>query len=464
MKRILFFLITLISFIEGYGQTSFTADILFARRSIFIRDRYVDSVQNDTAFMNRVRSVPTSDAVRRFVEGRLAGISGITGTVDPDELAIGAAGNTLTSKDDFKFVESTKYLLNARYLRSEFLAFQSNSVPVGNTNYFIVQPAISDDVDSTTRLLFGPASYSGGTYLFSKFSFYLDRFGNTIFGAEGITGNGLAKYHSNRRSSFDNLTLVDKGYVDSLISTVGGGPETDPVFNANGVKITGAQDIAGVKTFTDNPEVKGDGSTSAAVNFKDGVTTKAAVGWNETNDRVELSGLKPVALFNLEGGASIPQIIANDTVLNANVPLEMAQRALRITGLEPGLIEYDGTHFYGTVNGGGRHQLDADIKAVQALADGATITWNIASGYNATVTLAGNRTLAINNATAGCYGTLKIVQDATGSRTITLPAGSKVISGGTGAVTLTTTASAIDILTFFYDGTNFFWTVGKNFN
>jgi hypothetical protein len=104
------------------------------------------------------------------------------------------------------------------------------------------------------------------------------------------------------------------------------------------------------------------------------------------------------------------------------------------------------------------------VSPVQTLTDGATITWNMSSGSNATVTLGGNRTLAITGITAGTYGTLKVVQDATGSRTITLPAGSKVIGGGAGAVTLTTAASAIDILTFFYDGTNYFWNIGKNYN
>jgi hypothetical protein len=104
------------------------------------------------------------------------------------------------------------------------------------------------------------------------------------------------------------------------------------------------------------------------------------------------------------------------------------------------------------------------VSPVQTLTDGATITWNMSSGSNATVTLGGNRTLFITGITAGTYGTLKVVQDATGSRTITLPAGSKVIGGGAGAVTLTTTASAIDILTFFYDGINYFWNIGKNYN
>ncbi len=70
-------------------------------------------------------------------------------------------------------------------------------------------------------------------------------------------------------------------------------------------------------------------------------------------------------------------------------------------------------------------------KAVQSLTDGATITMDAASGYNATVTIAATgRTLAISNPQAGQYYTVKIVQDATGSRTITTwPTGTKWIGG-----------------------------------
>ncbi len=62
------------------------------------------------------------------------------------------------------------------------------------------------------------------------------------------------------------------------------------------------------------------------------------------------------------------------------------------------------------------------------------------------------------------YGLLKVVQDGTGSRTLTLPAGSKVINGGGGVALLTTTANAVDILTYFYDGSTFWWTIGNNYN
>jgi hypothetical protein len=100
-----------------------------------------------------------------------------------------------------------------------------------------------------------------------------------------------------------------------------------------------------------------------------------------------------------------------------------------------------------------------------AQADGATITWALASAKisNASVTLGGNRTLAITGATDGCSGLILVKQDGTGSRTLALPSGSKVAGGGAGVATLTTTAAAVDALSFYYDGTNYWWTVVLNF-
>ena len=85
--------------------------------------------------------------------------------------------------------------------------------------------------------------------------------------------------------------------------------------------------------------------------------------------------------------------------------------------------------------------------AITALTDGATITPDFALANNFSVTLGGNRTLANpSNLTAGQSGAIFITQDGTGSRTLAF--GSYWdFSGGT-APTLTTTASAVDLLVY----------------
>jgi hypothetical protein len=80
---------------------------------------------------------------------------------------------------------------------------------------------------------------------------------------------------------------------------------------------------------------------------------------------------------------------------------------------------------------------------ITTLTDAATITPNLQTSCNFTVTLGGNRTIAnVTSLTSGQSGSIFVVQDATGSRTLSwgtqwdFPAGV--------APTLTTTASAVD--------------------
>jgi hypothetical protein len=95
--------------------------------------------------------------------------------------------------------------------------------------------------------------------------------------------------------------------------------------------------------------------------------------------------------------------------------------------------------------------------------DGATITFNLATSNWHTVTIVGNRTLALSNPVTGQQFTLVLVQDGTGSRTVTWFSTIKW-AGGT-APTLTTTAGKADIFTFkcYGSGTYYGMVAGQNF-
>jgi hypothetical protein len=100
---------------------------------------------------------------------------------------------------------------------------------------------------------------------------------------------------------------------------------------------------------------------------------------------------------------------------------------------------------------------------------GSTISWNPSQGLNAAITLTQNSALSFTAAPPiGSYGTIVLTQDATGNRTITLPA----ISGATNKVLGSTSASTValssaanskDILNFYYDGTNCYWNIGQGY-
>ncbi len=87
---------------------------------------------------------------------------------------------------------------------------------------------------------------------------------------------------------------------------------------------------------------------------------------------------------------------------------------------------------------------------ITTLTDGATVTPDFAITNNYKLELGGNRTLANpTNLTAGQSGVIVISQDSTGSRTLAFGSYWK-FAGGT-APTLTTTASASDVIVYFVD-------------
>ncbi len=83
---------------------------------------------------------------------------------------------------------------------------------------------------------------------------------------------------------------------------------------------------------------------------------------------------------------------------------------------------------------------------------GATVDFDWDSGNNQQVELAGDPTFTFSNIPDGAWLKVRIVQDGTGSRTVTWP-GTAKWPGGI-EPTLTTTGAAIDILSFVSDGTN----------
>jgi len=94
------------------------------------------------------------------------------------------------------------------------------------------------------------------------------------------------------------------------------------------------------------------------------------------------------------------------------------------------------------------------------LTDGATITWDVSTSPVAKVTLGGNRTLsAPTNGATGQFISLLVIQDGTGSRTLTWNSAYEFASDT--APTLTTTASLGDLFTFRYNGTKWLET-GRN--
>jgi hypothetical protein len=112
--------------------------------------------------------------------------------------------------------------------------------------------------------------------------------------------------------------------------------------------------------------------------------------------------------------------------------------------------------------GTGKVRRDASYGTITSDSDGATVTFNMATSNLHTVTLGGNRTLAVSNVSVGQTFIIRLVQDGTGSRTVTWFSTIKW-SGGV-APTLTTTLNKTDVFGFLctssgnYDG----FTIDQN--
>lgn len=90
-----------------------------------------------------------------------------------------------------------------------------------------------------------------------------------------------------------------------------------------------------------------------------------------------------------------------------------------------------------------------------------TTTWNLTTmSYNATLTLTGDTALDIVGEATGCSGCI-IVTQGVGSSSITLPANSYLLGAST--LTLSSAIGAVDILTFVYNGSNYYWSLGANY-
>jgi len=116
-----------------------------------------------------------------------------------------------------------------------------------------------------------------------------------------------------------------------------------------------------------------------------------------------------------------------------------------------------------TNNGTGNVKFnDAAYFPEATLTDASTISWDTQAAPVAKVTLTDNRTLgAGSNAVAGQFVSLLVIQDGTGSRTLSFNAVYEFTEDT--APTLTTTASKGDLFVFRYNGSKFL-EVGRNLN
>jgi len=124
--------------------------------------------------------------------------------------------------------------------------------------------------------------------------------------------------------------------------------------------------------------------------------------------------------------------------------------------------QYDGTELVNFNDGAYSSFTSAALNPEATLSDGATPAWNALTQPVAKITIAGNRTIgAASGGVSGQFISLLIIQDGTGSRTMTWNAAYEFKDDT--APTLTTTASKGDLFVFRYNGAKWL-EVGRNQN
>ena len=122
--------------------------------------------------------------------------------------------------------------------------------------------------------------------------------------------------------------------------------------------------------------------------------------------------------------------------------------------------QYDGTEVFRVEDGAYMSLAAMSVNPEATLTDASTVSWNALTSPVAKVTLAGNRTIAAaSGAVAGTFASLLIIQDGTGSRTVTWNAAYEFAADT--APTLTTTAAKGDLFVFRYNGSKWL-EVGRN--
>jgi hypothetical protein len=270
--------------------------------------------------------------------------------------------------------------------------------------------------------------------------------GNRVHDLSGYTATFKDDTNGQTRLSVENL---DSGVnAHPAIGLLGRGPLGVTV---SGTLQYGGDSYTGFTSFTDG----GSGLLSNALILATGGGSAGSRGHINIGSRRGVDA--EVRIFNGSGDFDFNSLRAKFTttgftsyqdVYIDNLPSES------VLGTDA-----DGKIIAGSGGGG------ATIDPYQDEGNVTSITWDVSgTSTNYEATLTGDTTLNMTNVRNGDYGTLIVTQDGAGSHTLTFGVGTnKVVNGGGGAPTLTTTAGATDILSFTYNGTNFYWTVGNDY-
>jgi len=248
--------------------------------------------------------------------------------------------------------------------------------------------------------------------------------------------------------AFDNSTLLSTGSITSQ-TDLGGAPATGDSLLLFDTDASALKEMTIANLFTSPTITTGVIATSLDLNGStlildaDQDTTLTA---GTTDDEIDIK-IANTNHLKIKGSSG-------DTVLK---PMVDAKDII--------IQQFDGNELVKFDDGSGvgfTSFTRAALHPEATLTDASTIAWDVGTSPVSKVTLGDNRTLgAATNAQTGQFVSLLVIQDGTGSRTLSFNAAYEFKDDT--APTLTTTAAKGDLFVFRYNGSKFL-EVGRNQN
>lgn len=211
-------------------------------------------------------------------------------------------------------------------------------------------------------------------------------------------------------------------------------------FQYPGVIVVDREDANGEATPSSREVIHYTGITSNQL-------TGCTRGEENSTARSHLNGALVEAVFTVEQFNDLRDTVAAATDVGGTV-LHVANATITGTGNIATLVAgtmhtlaLTSVASIAELRVGGKSALDATYGAITTDTDGATITFDMDVTNKHTVTLEGNRTLAVSNVDVGQMFLLTLVQDGSGSRTVTWFETIKWAGGAAPVLTATATKS-----------------------
>ena len=310
--------------------------------------------------------------------------------------------------------------------------------------------------------------------------------GDNIFGPQSDSDVDLGSNSVRWKDAYiDTITTTGvitsgAGLVIADSGNIGSASDTDAIAIASNGQVTLTQTLIGT-ALDISGDIDVDGTTNLDVVDIDGAvdmaSTLGVAGVVTANagvviDNITIDGTE----IDLSSG-DLTVDVAGDIILDAaGNDLSFAAggtTVLTITNSSSDVIvkpivdtkdlifqQRDGTEVFRVEDGAYMSLAAMAVNPEATLTDASTVTWNSLTSPVAKVTLGGNRTIAAaTGAVAGTFASLLVIQDGTGSRTVTWNAAYEFAANT--APTLTTTANLGDLFVFRYNGAKWLET-GRN--